>query len=261
MAFDPPSMHPASAGRQRLMILAAVGLLVAAAAFLFWRARPALAPGVAPRVADAAAAHPSPAATPSGASERPATPAEARALFDGLSPRPELRDWVRQVNDPVAAWAIALGDLAMGEDPRKQLRPLAPKETFEVDEIAGRFTEAQAATHRFDLAAAVVASIDARAAAAAFRHLHGQLDAIYRSIGPRGVSLDEAAARAMKRIEDAPAPATPPALERSGRRWAFSDPQLEKLGPVEKQMLRLGHDNELKLQAKARELREALQAR
>ncbi len=80
----------------------------------------------------------------------------------------------------------------------------------------------------------------------------------YDTVGRPGVSLDQAAALALHRIESAPVADTAPVLERAGQLWIYQDPALEQRGPVEKLLLRLGAENEHKLQAKAREIRASL---
>jgi len=47
-------------------------------------------------------------------------------------------------------------------------------------------------------------------------------------------------------------------VEGTGATWAFADPSLEGLGDVEKQILRMGPRNARILQAKAREISQAL---
>jgi hypothetical protein len=72
-------------------------------------------------------------------------------------------------------------------------------------------------------------------------------------------AADRVTARALSRIEAAPVREGDVAVvEGKGTVYAFADPGLEALGPVEKHLLRMGPRNAQLLQAKARDVRAAL---
>ena len=48
------------------------------------------------------------------------------------------------------------------------------------------------------------------------------------------------------------------AVEPDGGLWAFSDPAVERLSPAQKHLVRMGPDNAALVQAKLRELADAL---
>src|SRR5437764_1207222 len=81
-----------------------------------------------------------------------------------------------------------------------------------------------------------------RGVPAAYRTLKPLLDGAYHLLGYPGRSFDEPARRALQRIVDAPVRERV-VVERSGARWVFADASLEALGPVEKQLLRMGARN------------------
>ena len=84
-------------------------------------------------------------------------------------------------------------------------------------------------------------------------------EAAYRALGYPDGSIDKAAARALHRIEIGPVRDGEVAVvEGPGATWAYADPMVEGLGDVEKQMLRMGPRNARILQAKAREISQAL---
>jgi len=118
---------------------------------------------------------------------------------------------------------------------------------------------APASFQRFDEFADAVASVDAKALAAAYREAHPVLEAAYRELGYPGASFDRVTLKALRRIWSVPVPEGDIRLDGDpGGPYAFADPHLETLGPVEKQILRMGPANARKLQAKAREIAEAL---
>jgi len=99
--------------------------------------------------------------------------------------------------------------------------------------------------------------VNAPALAGVYRELHGVLEAAYRGLGYPEASLDRVTDRALRRIEAAP-PSAEVEVVAEGALYTFADPRLENLGQVEKQLLRMGPRNMRLVQAKAREIRDAL---
>ena len=75
---------------------------------------------------------------------------------------------------------------------------------------------------------------------------------------PSGIGA-EVTARALRRLLSVPIQEGEVALEAKGGVYAFADPRLEALGSVEKHLLRMGPRNGRLVQAKARELEQALE--
>jgi hypothetical protein len=240
------------------MILLAAAL--AGGGFLAWRLATAPEPAPAATLAVAPAAPDAAAATSlaAAAAEEPPVGADgARALLEGVSPDPRFRGWLGGT-DLVRRWAVVTANVAEGTSPRRWLAPLAPRGKFAVLEQDGKRTIAPESYARYDGVADVVATIDARALASAYRRLHGALDAAYVALGYPAGALDRATARALRRIEGVPVPAGEVRVEPAEGTFVFSDPALESLDDVSKHLLRMGPRNERIVQAKAREVREAL---
>jgi hypothetical protein len=194
---------------------------------------------------------------PTPAIEDPVGPDGARSLLEGVSANPLFRGWLA-ATDLVRRWAVVTANVAEGTSPRRWLAPLAPRKPFTVVERGERVEIAPAAYARYDGVADAIDSINARSLAIAYRRLHGAIDAAYRGLGYPDGALDRATARALLRIEGAPVPAGEVRVERQDGLWVFANPELERLGEVEKHLLRMGPRNERIVQAKARALREAL---
>ena len=143
--------------------------------------------------------------------------------------------------------------------PGKLLACARPTGAFQVERRNGRLYASAASHARYDRFAEAVGAVDAKALARAYQALHGPIEAAYRALGyPQG-SLDKASGRVLGRILRAPVPKGDPELvEAGGTLFAFADPKLEALGDVEKQLLRMGAKNAGIVQAKAREVSEAL---
>lgn len=251
------NLQPASRAPR---VVAALLILAAAGGGWYWWSRRS-APPPAPPPAPAQVA-PAPAeAPPSTAPAAPVPADRLRALLESLSADARYRGWLA-AGDWVRRWAVVTDNLAEGDSPRKQLPFLAPGKPFTVSEAGGKTVVAAASYRRYDGFAEAVASIDARAAAAAYRELHPLLEAAWRALGyPQG-RLDEVTARALHRLEAAPVrDHAPEVVKGKGDVWHYTDAALEELGPVEKHLLRMGPRNARLVQAKARELREALSLR
>ncbi len=207
-----------------------------------------------------ASAPPAPAAAQAPAAEGPAPTASderVRSLLAPVSSNPLFRRSLSE-GDLVRRWTVIVDNLAEGVSPRKQLLFLAPTQPFSAAREGRRHVISPQSYARFDAFADAVASVDAKAFASACRELHAVLEGAYRALGYPGASFDAVVARALHRIEAAPVKDGPVAVESQAGVWIYADPKLEALGPVEKQLLRMGPRNEKLVQAKAREIREAL---
>ncbi len=210
-------------------------------------------------------APPPPAAALPVAQEAPAAPTgpevdapTQRSLLEAVSANPLLRGLLG-APEATRRWAVAVENLANDVVPRKQLELLAPAGSFAVVRRgATTFIDPQS-YRRYDAVGDAVASVNVKALATAYAALRPALDAVYRSLGYPDGSIDKAAARALHRIELAPVRDGEIAVvEGTGTTWEYADPALERLGDVEKQVLRMGPRNGRILQEKARELSLAL---
>jgi Protein of unknown function (DUF3014) len=156
---------------------------------------------------------------------------------------------------------VAVTDnLAEGVSPRKQLTFLAPSQPFLVQQKAGRMFIDPRSYARYDTFADVVASIDANAFASLVRELHPLLQSAYHALGYPDRNVDVAAAQALQRLVSAPVVESGVEVKPGhGALYEFADEKLEKQGPVAKHLLRMGPRNTKLIQAKARELAQALQ--
>ena len=167
-----------------------------------------------------------------------------------LSSRPEWAQWL-SASDLLDRFVVTVDNVAEDVNPRKQLDfvKVKPQGSPRLD------------TARYDLTADVIASVDAKGAAQVVRDLHPLLESAYHKLGYPDRKFDDVAAKALQRIIDAPISEKPPRLVPKGLVYAFADEKLEKLGPVEKLLLRMGPRNTRLIQTKAREIAAALDLR
>lgn len=233
------------------MILAVV--VVAGAAWV-WLRKPAAPEPVAQPAADASGQQ-----APAAQEAPPPVPdAQAREQLEPLSKDPAFRRWLASADDIVRRWAIVTDNLAQGVSPRKVLEPAAPKAPFHAIRRDGKTIIAPGSYARYDEFAGAVASVDVQAFARVYKALHPAIEFAYRALGYPNGSLDAASARAIRRIEAAPVIDGDVELTPERGVYLFTDPKLEGLNQVEKHLLRMGPKNTRTIQAKAREVREAL---
>jgi len=173
--------------------------------------------------------------------------ATLRADFSSVSPK--IAAWLSQP-DLLDRFSSLVNALARDESPRKQLDFLAPKERFTAS--TGHIDPKSYA--RYDAAAEAVESVDARKLVSGVRTVHALLESAYHRNADPNRSFDDAARAALQRIIDAPVVEGDIAVTPRGANDLFVDEKLEVLGPIEKQLLRMGPRNEKILQAKAREI-------
>jgi len=223
--------------------------VAAASAIAFFVTRPKVAGAPTPAVA--AVPPVAPAADVPIPSARESD-ARLREALSGLSPRTLFQRWL-QADHLLDRLIVTTVDLAEDENPRAQLPFLQPDRPFR----AARGAISPSSYARYDAFANVIASLDERRVAAAYRTLHPLLESAYHALGYPGRPLDAAVARALQRVAGAPV-REEVAVRRVGSLWLYADARLESLGPVEKQLLRMGARNTRLLQQEAREIAGAL---
>jgi hypothetical protein len=255
--------HALKRTRPVLPIAAIALAAIVGGAFWLWPGgetrAPAPAPASAPPVDAPAAAAPEGAAAQGAAAahEAPVTPADLRALLERASADGAFRRWLGEA-DLLERWAAIAENLATGASPRAHLPFLRLAAPFSVEQRGAFSVIAPASYRRYDTFADAVATVDARALARAYRAVHPALETAYGALGyPRG-GLDVATAKALRRLLGAPVVESEIFVVDEGGIHVFEDPALERLGEVDKHLLRMGPRNTRLVQAKAREILEAL---
>src|SRR6266496_1199665 len=237
-------------------IVLALVLLAAAGAALWWF-----------RQQERALTTPPGAPTPPAVETTPSVPAPVPAvdtnrvqkLLEAVSPHALFRRGLAE-GDLTRRWVVVTDNLAEGVSPRKQLAFLAPAGAFSIATRRGETVIAPGSYQRYDAFGDAVASVDAAALVKVYRELHPVLEAAYRALGYPGASLDAVSLRALRRIEAAPVKDGDVAVKGDRGVFVFDDPRREELGEVEKHLLRMGPRNTRLLQAKAKEIAQALAA-
>jgi len=253
---DPRPERPNPLRRSRLPLLALAVVVAAAAVFIL--RRQSQAPPAEEPVAAAPAPAPADTVTPDAKTESSVLDAaNIRSLLESLSPLGTFRRWLAD-GDGVRRWTIITDNIAEDVSPRRQLALLAPSKPFSVVSEAGALVIAPESYRRYDGFADAIAAVDARTAASVYRALRGTLDAAYRVLGYPDRPFDRITAKALDRLERAPVRDDRVEVVDEGGVYVFAEPDLERLGAVETHLLRMGPRNTRLVQAKAKEIREAL---
>jgi hypothetical protein len=245
--------------RSRLPLVALAVLAGAAGVYLFLKRDPAPPPDAREPPAAAAPGSGEPAAPspPDAAAEAPPpAPATLRERLASLSTAEAFRRWLAE-GDAVRRWAVVTDNLAEGASPRRQLAVFAPAGAFSVVADGDALVISPESYRRYDHFADAVAAVDAETAARVYRALRGPLAAAYRALGYPDRSLDRVTARALSRLEQAPVRSRVEVVEDGGT-YAFVEEELERASEADKHLLRMGPRNARLVQAKAKEIREAL---
>ncbi len=242
------------------MILAAVSILAIAllgVLFLVFRqpSQPAATPVPLAAAPVATAGSPAPAiALPS----LDTSDGFVRGIAATLSAHPELARWLAQAS-LVRTLTAVVDNVANGETPRPHLELLAPKQRFKAQRRPARqIAPDPAGFTSYDVFADAIASVDASAAATAYRTLAPLFEAAYVDLGHPEGGFPRALDRAIQALVAVPVLREDIALVPHAIGFRYADPELEALRAAQKQFLRIGPRNVRIVQQKLRELAAAL---
>ena len=238
--------------------IAAVFIVVAASAatvYLIRSRRPVSAPAPA-RAAQSA--------------QEPARPLGSDAEQITLPPLGEsdalVRDLVRKITShPQAlAWltttglirnfTVVVANVAEGTTPAGHLRVLRLSSPFQVTQRNGEIFIDPRSYDRYDGVASAAASIDPPGASRLYATLKPRIEEAYAELGVQPASFDVALERAVVALLQVPAVDGPVRLYPKGIGYRFADPNLERLTPAQKQLLRAGPRNVRIVQSALRQL-------
>lgn len=154
----------------------------------------------------------------------------------------------------------AVDNLSRGIVIYKLLPVAPPKGKFAVTGSEDQLTIDPVSYRRYDDYARQIESMDTRQLVATFHRFRPLLETAYAGLGYEAADFDNALIRALDNIIDTPRLDGPIAVRKSAANYKFVDPELERKTALQKQLLRMGPDNTVRLQTQARALRQALLA-
>ena len=258
----PPAGGRARGGRRRGPLVAGLAALVALAAGVWWwlsRVAPPPEPEPEPVVE---APEPETETEPE---EPPLPPLDEsdpflRALFTALSENPEAVAWLLGTDLGRHA-AIAVDNVADGQSPRRALAALTPVEDFGTTGEDEELQVDPASFARYDSVAAGIAGVDMRRVAEAVVEALPLLETAYAELGRPDRTFREAVNLALDRLLAAPVPDLPILVREQTLRYEYQDPGLEDLDEASKHLLRLGPENQRRVQEALSRFASAFRAR
>ena len=255
----PPVRH-----RPGVVVAVTLVLLAGAAAIGWWWFTRERATPETPQIAA-----PAPIATPapldaSGPRESSLPPLgeldpSVRDLVRSLTSSALVERWLATSNLARQMAALVHG-AAAGPTPLRFLAPLRPSGTFAVVERQGRSAIAPETHARYDALASVITALDPAETARVYRTLSPRLEDAHDELGTPDASFDGSMRRVLDQLVATPIPQGPIRVVPRGGVYAFEDPSLERLSPVQKLLLRSGPDNARRIQAQLAAFRAALDA-
>lgn len=246
-------LPPDTGGRRIGLIAAAVAVVLVAAAAAWWfRSRTPSAPETQAPAAAAAPASQGPAIV----REYPASnlpPLDAldpafREIVGALTSSPLIGRWL--ATSDLARQLAALVAGASGRRlPLTLLAPLRPAGSFVVLEQQGRIVIDPSSFARYDRLADAIVALDPAAVARAYKTLGPRLEDATAELGEAGRTFDQSLAAALASAAQTPIPDGPIEVTPRGGLYAFADPRLEALTPLQKLLVRSGPANARRIQA------------
>lgn len=183
-----------------------------------------------------------------------------RGLIAALSAHPEFAAWFVP-EDLLRRFVVVVENIADGEDPSVHLKHLAPQALFAAsgsgDEI---FIDARSFA-RFDEVGEIAMSIDAAEAVRIYHGAQARISEAYKELGhPTGAGFDRTLRRAIDKLIMTPLKQGRVDLVRYSVAYEFADRRLEGLEPAQKALVRMGAENQRRIQNKLREIIRVLDA-
>jgi Protein of unknown function (DUF3014) len=256
----PPPLPPPPDGPPVLPIVAGAVLVAALGAILYLglRGTPPAPEKTSPTVAQTTVNLPRPperpAAEPGDPIDLPPldqTDAVVRTLVGKLSSHPMVAAWLT-TDGLIRNGVVVVSNIADGETPARQLRPLKPSGSFVTRTSGGTTVIDPSSYSRYDAIAAAVDGLDARGVAHLYATLKPRItDAYHDLIGP-DADFDRTLERAIVVLLRTPIVDGDVPVRSVKLTYAYANPALEVLPAAQRQFLRMGPRNVRLVKAKLR---------
>jgi hypothetical protein len=183
-----------------------------------------------------------------------------RALAGALSSNPTLARWLA-TDDLVRQMAVAIDRVSRGQSPARNLAVLRPEEVIVVRGTRSQMAIDPQSYRRYDSITAALMSLNPKGVAEAYRTIEPRLDEAYRALGTSENTVDEAVTVALNTLLSTPEVRDPiRVVPGKGATYAFADPKVEALPPVQKQIIRMGPANAAAIHERLRAIADAIAA-
>ncbi len=166
---------------------------------------------------------------------------------------PGIAQWLTS-NQLIRRYIVIVNDFAQGIRVSKHVSFLRHEEPFSVLGDVNVLYMAPKSYRRYDSLVQAMQAIDAKAAVEVYRKFRPLMLQVFSEFSyPKDISLENIVSKAAGEILAAPVIEDPIELVRPSMFYKYADPDLEALGAVQKQMIRMGPENTRIIQTKCRE--------
>ncbi len=180
-----------------------------------------------------------------------------RELAKELSSHPQLAMWMMS-KDLIRKFVAAVDNIAQGHSPRPQIDFFKPEGDFEVIEESGEYFLDPETYKRYDMVGDVFSSLDTKGCVTLYKKLTPALQEAYQELGYPDAKFDDTLRKAINVLLKVPVVDKNIQVEKKVITYMLVDPELENLSSAQKHLLRMGPDNVRSIQAKLREMSQAL---
>ncbi|AMY13012.1 hypothetical protein LuPra_06298 [Luteitalea pratensis] len=174
-----------------------------------------------------------------------------RPLLAVLSSRPELAALLAS-DGLVRRFAVSVDAIARGDSPAGQVRAVAPRAPFKVQQRGDELTIDPASYARYDGLVILVEDMPTPQLARLYGRLKPRLEEAYAELGAGG-TFDDAMTRAIRHLLATPLPPPNAQMQQArGINYAYNDERYEGLSAAQRQLLRLGPDRARRVQERLR---------
>ena len=174
-----------------------------------------------------------------------------RPLLAVLSSRPELAALLAS-DGLVRRFAVSVEAIARGASPAGQVRAVAPRAPFKVQQRGGELVIDPASYARYDGLVRLVEDMEPGQLARLYGRLKPRLEEAHAELGAGG-TFDDTMTRAIQHLLAAPLPPPDARMQPAGgTNYAYDDERFEGLSAAQRQLLRLGPDRARRVQERLR---------
>lgn len=180
-----------------------------------------------------------------------------RNKADGLSDKPKFADWLKTDNI-IKNFVAAVDNIAHGLSPRTQIDFFKLEVDFQAEETEEGWIVDPASYRRYDPAVEVFLSLDIAESIKLYYQFKPVIQSAYEKLGYPNQEFIFTLNRAVKELLAVPVVSEPVQLEQKTMSYVMADSELENMSAAQKHLFRMGSDNVRKVQAKLKELQQAL---
>jgi flagellar basal body-associated protein FliL len=180
-----------------------------------------------------------------------------RDLVEELSSHPKLALWL-MTDDIIRKFVAAVDNIANGHNPKPQIDFFKPEGSFLVKEEDGETFIDPESYRRYDSVAEVFLSLDTKGCATLYKKLRPTMQDAYKELGYPEGDFQTTLRKAIRELLNVPIVNKNIHVVKDVVTYKMTDPELESLSQAQKQLLRMGPENVRRIQAKLKDIAQAL---